>query len=137
MSWLLPPGRVLVLTAHKADKGMRQCTRYQPLTHNPVCCPAPWGTQLAALVPLLLRTMRAPRLGTARAAICTLRDLLTVPGLDEALCLHVADDSSPTSSAVLALMQKATGGAWCWHCSGGPYVVCGQLVPVVFLISPT
>ncbi|KAL4431130.1 hypothetical protein ABPG75_006386 [Micractinium tetrahymenae] len=66
--------------------------------------------QLETLVPLLLRTMRAPRLGTARAAICTFRDLLATEGLGEALCLYVADDSSPTSSAVLALMQKATGG---------------------------
>lgn len=57
---------------------------------------------------LLLRTMRAPRLGTARAAICTFKDLFATLG--EALCFHIADDSSPTSSAVLALMQKATGG---------------------------
>ena len=63
--------------------------------------------QLDTLVPLLVRLMRAPRLGTARAAILTLRELFVAYG--DALADAAADDSSPTSCAVLALMQKATG----------------------------
>lgn len=100
--------------------------------------------QLPALVPLLLRALRAPRLGTARAAILTLKELflgwavraggraygcmppqtnskrahdpppscgLSPPpsSYGDALCGLVADDSSPTSCALLALMLKATG----------------------------
>jgi len=71
---------------------------------------APARLQLGVLVPLLLRTMRAPKLSTARAAIQTFKDLFATPALVEPLLALVADDSSPTSSAVLALMQKATGG---------------------------
>lgn len=52
--------------------------------------------------------MRSPRLDVARAAIATLRDLLGTCGA--ALAPHVADDSGPTTSALLCLLQKATGG---------------------------
>lgn len=38
------------------------------------------------------------------------RPLLLARSFGDAMCNHVADDSSPTSSSLLALMQKATGG---------------------------
>lgn len=82
------------------------------IAHPPPLAPAsPCPLQLGALVPLLLRTMRAPRLATARAAILTFQDLFAAEGLGDAMCTSgaIADDSGPTSSAILALMQKATG----------------------------
>lgn len=71
--------------------------------------PAVLQGQMFTLVPLLLRTVRAPRLQTARAAILTFKELFATQALGEALCQHVADDSGPTTSSLLALMQKATG----------------------------
>ena len=59
-------------------------------------------------MPLLVRAMRAPRLDLARAAIAALRELLGACGAT--LAPHVADDSAPTTSALLCLLQKATGG---------------------------
>jgi hypothetical protein len=73
-----------------------------------LACLCPTTLQLPVLVPLLLRALRAPRLGTTRAAILAFRDLFL--GLGDAVCDHVADDSSPTSCSLLALLQKSTGG---------------------------
>lgn len=77
--------------------------------------PSHVALQMADLVPVLLHTMRAPRLGTARAAIQTFSDVFqsaaTSPALSAAACAAVADDSTPSSSGLLALMQKATGEA--------------------------
>ncbi|PRW58152.1 hypothetical protein C2E21_3152 [Chlorella sorokiniana] len=64
--------------------------------------------ELRKVVPLLVRLMRAPRLGTARAATLTLKDLLVAFG-DE-IAVHISDDTAPTTCAVLGLLQKATGG---------------------------
>lgn len=75
---------------------------------TPVPSPRPaHRPQLRAAVPLVVRATRAPRLGTMRAAILTLKDLFLSYG--DALCAAAADDTSPTSSGVLALLQKATG----------------------------
>lgn len=81
----------------------------------PACLPTcltkalalPSFSQLGALVPLLLRAVRAPRLGTARTAIATFQALFLSFG--DALCGPACDDSSPTTSALLALLHKATG----------------------------
>jgi hypothetical protein len=69
--------------------------------------PLTLAVQLGSLVPLLLRAVRAPRLGTARAGVITFQALFLSYG--DAMCAPATDDSSPSSCALLALLRKATG----------------------------
>jgi hypothetical protein len=78
--------------------------------HNaatPCLCPLPLAPQLGFLVPLVLRAVRVPCLGTACAGILTFQDLFLSYG--DAMYAPATEDSSPSSCVLLALLRKATG----------------------------